>query len=157
MPSIIGQFLAGSDSIIGVISTHIVNIFSNSWFLGSTLFVLVFLFTYFYTAVTFDPKNVAENLQKMGGFIPGIRPGTPTVNYLNHVLNRTLFLGGLFLAIVAIMPWIVQGLIQIITGESIEGFQFLIGGASVLIIVSVVLETLKQIKAQLQMRDYETF
>ena len=157
MPSIIGQFLAGSDSIIGVISTHIVNIFSNSWFLGSTLFVLVFLFTYFYTAVTFDPKNVAENLQKMGGFIPGIRPGTPTVNYLNHVLNRTLFLGGLFLAFVAVLPWIVQGLIQIITGESIEGFQFLIGGASVLIIVSVVLETLKQIKAQLQMRDYETF
>ena len=100
---------------------------------------------------------MAENLQKQGGFIPGIRPGTPTVNYLNHVLNRTLFLGGLFLAFVAVLPWIVQGLIQIITGESIEGFQFLIGGASVLIIVSVVLETLKQIKAQLQMRDYETF
>ena len=107
--------------------------------------------------MTFDPKNVADNLQKMGGFIPGIRPGNPTVKYLSHVLNRTLFLGGFFLAVIAVLPWVIQGLIQVITGEQIEGFRFLIGGASVLIIVSVVLETLKQVNAQLQMRDYETF
>lgn len=157
MPSMIGQFLSGTDGFVGLVATFIVQFFDSLWTLGGTIFLLVFFFTYFYTAVTFDPKNVAENLQKMGGFIPGIRPGISTIKHLSHVLNRTLFLGGLFLAIIAVMPWIVQGLIQVITGEQIEGFQFLIGGASVLIIVSVVLETLKQIKAQLQMRDYEAF
>ena len=157
MPSMIGQFLSGVGGFIGSASIFVVQFFESLWALGGMIFLLVFLFTYFYTAITFDPKNVADNLQKMGGFIPGIRPGTSTVKYLSHVLNRTLFLGGLFLAIIAVMPWIIQGLIQTITGEQIEGFQFLIGGASVLIIVSVVLETLKQIKAQLQMRDYETF
>lgn len=157
LPSVIGQFLSGAGGFVGSAAIFIVDFFDNLWVLGSFIFILVFLFTYFYTAVTFDPKNVAENLQKMGGFIPGIRPGSSTVKHLSHVLNRTLFLGGLFLAVIAIMPWIIQGLIQLITGETIEGFEFLIGGASVLIIVSVVLETVKQIRAQLQMRDYETF
>ncbi|MGB3988378.1 MAG: preprotein translocase subunit SecY [Minisyncoccales bacterium] len=157
LPSMIGQFLSGIGGVIGSVSIMVVGLFSNLWVLGSFVFILVFLFTYFYTAVTFDPKNVADNLQKMGGFIPGIRPGNPTVKYLSHVLNRTLFLGGFFLAVIAVLPWVIQGLIQVITGEQIEGFRFLIGGASVLIIVSVVLETLKQVNAQLQMRDYETF
>lgn len=157
MPSMIGQFLSGVDGFIGTAATFIVQFFDSLWIFGGMIFILVFLFTYFYTAVTFDPKNVSENLQKMGGFIPGIRPGTPTTKHLSHILNRTLFLGGFFLAFIAILPWIIQGLIQVITGEQIEGFYFLIGGASVLIIVSVVLETIKQIKAQLQMRDYETF
>lgn len=157
LPSILGHFLSGMEGFIGTASTFIVVSFENSWVLGSLIFVLVFLFTYFYTAVTFDPKNVSDNLQKMGGFIPGIRPGTSTTKYLSHILNRTLFLGGFFLAVIAIMPWIIQGLIQIITGEAIVGFEFLIGGASILIIVSVLLETVKQINAQLQMRDYETF
>lgn len=157
MPSMIGQFLSGVGGFIGTAAIFIVQFFDSLWILGGMIFILVFLFTYFYTAVTFDPKNVSENLQKMGGFIPGIRPGTPTTKHLSHILNRTLFLGGFFLAFIAILPWIIQGLIQVITGEQIEGFYFLIGGASVLIIVSVVLETIKQIKAQLQMRDYETF
>ncbi len=157
LPSMIGQFLTGIGGFVGLTATFIVELFNNLWILGSVIFVLVFFFTYFYTAITFNPQNIAENLQKMGGFVPGIRPGTSTVKHLSYTLNRTLFLGGLFLAIVAIMPWIIQGLIQLITGEVIEGFQFLIGGASVLIIVSVVLETIKQIKAELQMRDYEAF
>ncbi len=157
MPSMIGQFLSGAGGFVGSAAIFVVEFFDSLWTLGGMIFLLVFLFTYFYTAVTFDPKNVADNLQKMGGFIPGIRPGSSTVKHLSHVLNRTLFLGGFFLAVIAVMPWIIQGLIQVITGEQIEGFQFLIGGASVLIIVSVVLETLKQIRAQLQMRDYETF
>jgi preprotein translocase subunit SecY len=157
IPSMIGQFLSGSGGVIGSIAIFIVNSFNSLWVLGSLIFILVFAFTYFYTAVTFDPKNVSENLQKMGGFIPGIRPGNPTTKHLNYVLNRTLFLGAFFLGVIAVMPWIVQGLIQTITGEKIEGFEFLIGGASVLIIVSVVLETVKQIKSQVQMRDYESF
>lgn len=157
LPSMFAQFLSGAGGVVGTIALFIVNLFGNLWALGILVFILVFLFTYFYTAVTFDPKNVADNLKKMGGFIPGIRPGKPTEKYLSHVLNRTLFLGGFFLAVIAVMPWIIQGLIQVITGEQIQGFSFLIGGASVLIIVGVVLETLKQVNAQLQMRDYETF
>lgn len=156
IPSVLGQFFSGVEGFVGTASMFIVNFFDNLWTFGFLIFILVFFFTYFYTAVTFDPKNVAENLQKMGGFIPGIRPGTSTVKYLAYVLNRTLFLGGFFLAVIAILPWIIQGLIQLITGEQIQGFEFLIGGASVLIIVSVILETIKQINSQLQMRDYES-
>ncbi|MCD5384979.1 MAG: preprotein translocase subunit SecY, partial [Candidatus Pacebacteria bacterium] len=141
IPSVLGQFFSGVEGFVGTASMFIVNFFDNLWTFGFLIFILVFFFTYFYTAVTFDPKNVAENLQKMGGFIPGIRPGTSTVKYLAYVLNRTLFLGGFFLAVIAILPWIIQGLIQLITGEQIQGFEFLIGGASVLIIVSVILET----------------
>jgi len=158
LPSILAGFLSGiSEGFIGRLANSAMIYFNNPWFFGSFIFFLVFLFTYFYTAVTFDPKNIAENLQKMGGFIPGIRPGLSTAKHLSYILNRVLFLGALFLAIIAIMPWIVQGLIASITGARIEGFEFLIGGASILIIVSVVLETIKQIKAQLQMREYETF
>jgi preprotein translocase subunit SecY len=113
-------------------------------------FLLVFIFTYFYTAVTFDPKNISENLQKMGGFIPGIRPGASTANYLSYVLNRILIVGAFFLGLIAIMPSIVGEMTKIIA------FQFLIGGTGILIIVSVVLDTLRQINAQLEMREYET-
>ncbi len=157
LPSIVGQFFAGAGGIVGNAANFIVNSFENLWVFGTLIFIMVFLFTYFYTAVTFDPKNVSNNLKKMGGFIPGIRPGTPTSDYLSKILNRTLFLGGSFLGIIAVMPWIVQGLIELITQTKIEDFQFLIGGASILIIVSVVLETMKQINSQLQMREYETF
>ncbi len=157
LPSILSQFLSRAGGLVGTFANFIGNLFDNLWVFGSLIFFLVFLFTYFYTAVTFDPKNVSENLKKMGGFIPGIRPGTSTSTYLSKVLNRTLFLGGLFLAVIAVMPWIIQGLIQVITQTKVEDFQFLIGGASILIIVSVVLETIKQINSQLQMREYETF
>ena len=157
LPSIIAQFFSGAGGLVGTIANFIATSFDNLWVFGSLIFVLVFLFTYFYTAVTFDPKNVSENLKKMGGFIPGIRPGDSTTIFLSRILNRTLFLGGLFLGVIAVMPWIIQGLIQVITQTKIEDFQFLIGGASILIIVSVVLETIKQINSQLQMREYETF
>jgi preprotein translocase subunit SecY len=113
--------------------------------------VLVVVFTYFYTAVTFDPKKISENLQKMGGFVPGIRPGAPTSDYLNYILNRVLLVGAVFLGFIAIMPQIVG----LATGVS--AFRFLVGGTSLLIAVSVILETVRQIKAQLQMREYETF
>jgi preprotein translocase subunit SecY len=157
LPSILAQFLSRMDGFLGKLGGLISSAFDNLLVFGSLTFIMVFAFTYFYTAVTFDPKNVADNLKKMGGFIPGIRPGTSTSMFLSHVLNRTLFLGGLFLGVVAVMPWIIQKVIEVITDTKIENFQFLIGGASVLIIVSVVLETIKQINSQLQMREYETF
>jgi preprotein translocase subunit SecY len=112
---------------------------------------LVIVFTYFYTAVTFDPKTIAENLQKMGGFIPGVRPGKPTADFIKRILNRVLFTGALFLGLIAVSPSIVAG------ATGVTGFTFLVGGTSLLIVVSVVLDTVRQINAQLQMREYETF
>jgi len=126
-------------------------IFQNQIFYTVTYFGLVVAFTYFYTAVSFDPKNVAENLQKSGGFIPGIRPGANTSSYIAYIINRITLIGAIFLGLIAILPMIVQG----ITG--IQSFQFLVGGTALLIVVSVVLETIKQINSQLVMRDYESF
>jgi len=125
------------------------NIFQNPLIHGLLYFILVFVFTFFYTAVTFDPKNIASNLQKMGGFIPGIRPGQNTADYLKSVLNKVLVIGATFLGLIAVMPSIIQAF----TG--IKQFSFLIGGTSILISVSVVLETMKQINAQLEMREYD--
>ena len=149
-PSMIASFAAGF--AVGWASklSDMVNSFTqNPWMYGAAYFTLVVLFTYFYTAVTFDPKNISTNLQKQGGFVPGIRPGDSTAAHISHILNRTLLMGALFLGIIAVLPSVIQGF----TG--IQAFGFLIGGTSVLIVVSVVLETLRQIRAQLAMRQYE--
>ncbi len=150
-PGMIANFLAGSAGIIGAIAKNTADFLKNVWVHGSLYFILVALFTYFYTAVTFNPKSISENLQKMGGFVPGIRPGESTANFIQYILNRVLLIGALFLGTIAVMPSIAGG----ITGVMV--FSFLIGGTSLLIVVSVVLETMRQIKAQLQMREYETF
>ncbi|HUW71588.1 MAG TPA: preprotein translocase subunit SecY [Candidatus Humimicrobiaceae bacterium] len=150
-PSMIANFLAGVGGTVGQIAQTIGIWFENPWVYGSLLFILVVLFTYFYTAVTFDPKAIATNLQKMGGFVPGIRPGESTASFMYYILNRVLLIGALFLGIVAVLPSIVQAV------TSVAGFRFLIGGTALLIVVSVVLETMRQIKAQLEMREYETF
>lgn len=150
-PSMIAGFLAGVAGPIGSMAQSIKVGLENPWVYGALLFILVVLFTYFYTAVTFDPKAIAQNLQKMGGFVPGIRPGESTASFMYYILNRVLLVGALFLAVIAVMPSIVGG----ITGIMV--FRFLIGGTALLIVVSVVLETMRQIKAQLQMREYETF
>ncbi len=150
-PSMIANFLAGVGGTIGQIAESVGFWLGIPWVHGLSLFILVILFTYFYTAVTFDPKAIATNLQKMGGFIPGIRPGESTASFMYYILNRVLLVGALFLGTVAVLPSIVQ------TITRVEGFQFLIGGTALLIVVSVVLETMRQIKAQLQMREYETF
>lgn len=151
-PGMIAAFFAGAgNQTLATLAQGVNNLFQNPWFYGIFYFILVFLFTYFYTAVTFDPKSISSNLQKMGGFIPGIRPGESTANFLKYILNRILFVGATFLGTIAILPSIIQG----VTG--ITAFQFLIGGTALLIVVSVVLETMKQIKAQLRMREYETF
>jgi len=126
-------------------------LFENIWFYGVAYFLLVVLFTYFYTAVTFDPKNIASNLQKSGGFIPGIRPGKSTSDFLYFILNRVLLFGAIFLGTIAVLPSIVQG------ATGITAFGFAIGGTALLIVVSVVLDTIRQINSQLTMRDYEGF
>lgn len=119
---------------------------NNQWIYGVAYFLLVFVFTYFYTAVTFDPQRVAENLQRDGAFIPGVRPGQSTTEYLGRVVTRITLPGALFLGIIAVLPIIMQGL---------TGVQTLaIGGTAVLIVVSVVLDLVRRIDAQLAIREY---
>ncbi|HOK35098.1 MAG TPA: preprotein translocase subunit SecY [Candidatus Pacearchaeota archaeon] len=150
LPGMFGSVFADSSvNWLSTLANFLNNIFKNSWIYGICYFILVVLFTYFYTAVTFDPENIAENLQKMGGFVPGLRPGKQTADFLRTILNRVLLVGAVFLGLIAVMPSIIQG----ITG--ITSFSFAIGGTSLLIIVSVVLETSKQIQSQLEMREYE--
>ncbi|MFH1745379.1 MAG: preprotein translocase subunit SecY [bacterium] len=114
---------------------------------GILYFILVVLFTYFYTEVIFHPDRVAENLQKQGGFIPGIRPGRHTSEYLANTIHKVIFVGALFLGLIAVMPLIMQ----YFTGAR----ALTIGGTSLLIVVSVVIEMVKQIESQLTMREYE--
>ncbi len=160
IPTMMVGFLVEVEGFIGNVAQSVSTFLEMEAIYGGLIFILVCLFTYFYTAVTFDPKNVSENLQKMGGFIPGIRPGKPTANYINYILNRVLLLGALFLATIAVLPMIVPAIIDFAAeGSTIAqggAFGFLMGGASLIIIVSVVLETIRQINAQLQMREYET-
>ncbi len=149
-PPVIAQFFAGSgNAFVAGVSQGIVSFFNNQLYYGIMYFVLVVAFTYFYTAVIFHPDQISENLQKHGGFVPGIRPGRPTAAYLSFISNRILLAGALFLGVIAILPIIMQG----VTGIS----TLVLGGTSLLIVVSVVLETVKQIQSQLVMRDYEGF
>jgi preprotein translocase subunit SecY len=111
-------------------------------------FVLIVFFTYFYVAITFNPEEVSDNMKKYGGFIPGIRAGRPTADYLQYVLSRITLPGALYLGIVALIP-----LIALVLVNANQNFPF--GGTSILIVVGVGLETVKQIDAQLQQRHYE--
>jgi preprotein translocase subunit SecY len=151
LPGMIGSFLANNKiAWVATIAKFLRNVFQTGQVTYAVIyFLLVVLFTYFYTAVTFDPKNISKNLQRMGGFIPGIRPGQPTTEFLNFILNRVLLVGAVFLGLIAIAPNIVSG------ATGITAFQ--VGGTSILIVVSVVLETVRQIESQLVMRDYEGF
>ena len=110
--------------------------------------IMIILFTYFYTAVTFNPVEQADNLKKYGGFIPGVRPGRPTAEYLDRILARLTFPGALYLAAVAALP-------TILINQTSANFYF--GGTSILIVVGVALDTMKQLEAQLMMRNYEGF
>lgn len=149
-PQIIAQVL-GSFNIawLSQIARTLSAFLQNQFIYGSFYFSLVILFTYFYTAVTFDPDQVSQNLQKQGGFIPGLRPGNPTAEFIKRILNRVVLIGAIFLGIIAVLPIIVQYFTGIVT--------LTIGGTSLLIVVSVVLESMKQIKSQLIMREYDGF
>lgn len=123
----------------------------NSWFYVVVFFILIILFAYFYIAISFNPVEVANNLKKNGGFIPGIRPGRPTSDFITRVLNRITLIGAVFLDIIAVLPLIVN----ICTGSSIGSLAF--GGSSLLIAVGVVLETARNLEAQMTMRHYKGF
>jgi preprotein translocase subunit SecY len=110
--------------------------------------IMIILFTYFYTAVTFNPVDQADNLKKYGGFIPGVRPGRPTAEFLDRILSRLTFPGAIYLALVAALP-------TILINQTSANFFF--GGTSLLIVVGVALDTMKQLEAQLMMRNYEGF
>lgn len=149
-PGMIANFFAGaSNEMVASVARSVGNFFQNQWFYGSLYFILVVAFTYFYTAVVFDPNKISESLQKQGGYIPGIRPGKTTAEYLYRIINRITLSGALFLGAIAVLPFIVQGAFNL---NSIS-----IGGTGLLIVVSVVIETVKQIESQLVMRDYEGF
>ena len=132
------------------LGTHLnVNGGDSPYYMGS-FFILIVFFTYFYVSITFNPVEVADNMKKYGGFIPGIRPGRPTAEYLNYVLTRLTAPGSVYLACVALIPMVAIGLV----GAS---SQFPLGGTSILIAVGVGLDTVKQIESQLQQRNYEGF
>ena len=146
-PQMIGNFLSSSTKPIVMKISHALMSFSQTSILyGVLYFVLVFLFTYFYTAVTFDPHALSENLQKNGAFIPGIRPGASTSEYISKVLNRITMLGATFLGLIAVLPLIIRS----VTGIT----AIALGGTALLIVVSVVLDLIKKIDAQISMREY---
>lgn len=151
LPSIITQFLTGigNPNLVNL-AGRVANLFNPQSFLYNiTYFLLVVGFTYFYTAVVFNPEKIAENLQKNGGFITGIRPGSATTKYLSFVLNRITLVGAVFLGFVAILPSFFQNFIGVAN--------LAIGGTGILIVVSVVLEMTREIEAQLVMGKYEGF
>lgn len=146
-PSMAAQFFVNARSTrIAEAAQWIIEVFQNQLVYGISYFVLVVAFTYFYTEIVFKPDQIAENLQKQGGFIPGIRPGRHTSEYLANTTHKIIFAGALFLGTIAILPLVMQ---------YFTGIQSLaIGGTSLLIVVSVVIESVKQLEAQLSMREY---
>lgn len=147
IPQMIAGFVAQSgNEMIRGIAEAVVSFLNNGWFYSSFYFILVFLFTYFYTAVTFDPNAIATNLQKGGAFIPGVRPGAQTSEHIAHILTRITFVGALFLGLIAVLPLVMQA----ITGIT----ALAIGGTALLIVVSVVIDLIKKIDAQLSLREY---
>ena len=127
------------------------NVFTSSgWVYGVFYFLLIFFFSWFYSTIQYDPVEIANNLKKNGGFIPGFRPGKPTADFIHKVINKVLVFGALYLAIVALLP--------IIGSNLLAGAQYLaIGGTSIIIVVGVALETVKALEAQMLMRHYKGF
>lgn len=146
-PQILGSVLSGAaNGTLQAIGGALTAFVQNTWAYALAYFILVFIFTYFYTAITFDPHQMAENLQKNGAFVPGVRPGQQTEEYVGNITSRVTFVGALFLGLIAIIPLILKE----VTGIT----QIAVGGTALLIVVSVVLDLLKRIDAQLSMREY---
>ncbi len=149
-PTLIAQFFINARTpAIANFAQKVIDVLNNqNMYYGIAYFLLVVVFTYFYTAVVFNPDEIAENVQKNGGFVPGLRPGKQTADYLYKVLNRITLPGATFLGLIAILPFILQ---------KITGIQALtLGGTSLLIVVAVVIETIKQVEAQLNIHDYDS-
>lgn len=151
IPGTLGRFLSTvPNEAVARTAATISNTFSpNSIVYAVSYFLLVIAFTYFYTAVVFDPTKIADEIKKYGGFIPGIRPGKPTADYLSYILTRITLAGAVFLGVVAVLPTIAQQISGIAT--------LTIGGTGILIVVSVILETTKQLEATLVMHSYDRF
>jgi preprotein translocase subunit SecY len=145
-PPTIGQLLGGTEENFWTDFATFFNPNGWAYVVGEVFFIIIF--TYFYTAVTFNPVDQADNLKKYGGFIPGVRPGRPTAEYLDRILSRLTFPGALYLGAVAALP-------TILFAQTSANFYF--GGTSILIVVGVALDTVKQLEAQLMMRNYEGF
>jgi preprotein translocase subunit SecY len=145
-PPTIGQLLGGNEDNFWTDFSTFFNPNGWAYVVGEVFFIIIF--TYFYTAVTFNPVDQADNLKKYGGFIPGVRPGRPTAEYLDRILSRLTFPGALYLGAVAALP-------TILFAQTSANFYF--GGTSILIVVGVALDTVKQLEAQLMMRNYEGF
>ncbi len=146
-PPMIAQFFVNRGGFLGTVALKVITLFNNQLFYGILYFILVFGFTYFYTSVVFNPQKMAENLQRQGAFILGIRPGKQTEEYLQKTMSKLLFSGALFLGLIAILPLIAKA----ITGSQ----ALVIGGTGLLIVVSVAIETTKQIESQLKMHEYD--
>lgn len=148
LPPLLAQFFTQARTqIIRDIAQWVVVTFQNNTVYAVLYFLLVFAFTFFYASIVFRPEQISENLQKQGGFIPGVRPGEQTTKYLQWLMNRLLLSGAFFLATIAVLPNVVQG----ITGNQ----NLAIGGASMIIVVSVVIDIVKQVQSQLTMRAYD--
>lgn len=146
-PQMVFNFLANINSaIISSVSNFVLGILANGAVYAGIYFLLVFLFTYFYTAVTFDPDSIATNLQKSGAFVPGVRPGRTTSEYIGKILTRITLVGALFLGVIAVIPLGMQA----VTGIT----ALAIGGTALLIAVSVVIDLIRKIEAQISMREY---
>jgi len=146
------QFIAQVASIISPevalkLNDWVTRFLGNSWLYGGMYFALVFIFTYFYTAITFNPEEIAKNLQRSGGFVPGIRPGEATTKFFSSIVNKITFFGAAFLGLIAVLPIVVQNLTNVAV--------LTVSGTALLIVVAVALETMRQINSQLTVREYE--
>ena len=151
IPSLISAPLqaATSDFARNIGAFFTVNFNQNSWLYNLTYFLLVIAFTYFYTSVQFNPEKIADDIKKRGGFIPGIRPGRNTTQYLKYIVDRITLSGAVFLGLIAILPYLIQSYIGTTSVT--------IGGTSLLIVVSVVLETIRQVESLTVTKNYESF
>lgn len=151
LPSLASQFLVGVDNPrLAAVASVITTYFNPASLVYNIIyFLLVFGFTYFYTSVVFNPEKISENLQKGGGFIPGIRPGSQTTKYLSGILNKITLAGAVFLGLIAILPSFFQNVVGVAN--------LAVGGTGILIVVSVVLEMTRDLEGQLVMKKYESF
>ena len=148
LPAMAAQFDPNGGKWVDWVNTYFVR--GNHPIYMVTFFLLLVFFTYFYVSITFDPAEVADNMKKYGGFIPGIRAGRPTEEYLRYVLNRLTFPGAMYLGIIALIPMVAVAMVN-------ANQNFPLGGTSILILVGVALDTVKQIESQLQQHNYEGF
>ena len=155
IPATIGMFVPSATQKGTGWNTFLTIFDSRGWVYSIVYFLLIVLFSYFYNTIQFNPVEVANNLKKNGGFVPGFRPGKPTSDFLSKVISRITMFGALYLAVVALLPTIV-GNIMLLAGSS-AGTSLAIGGTSVIIVVGVALETVKALEAQLMMRHYKGF